>query len=173
MSANSDTEILIQRIKQLQPEEIALKIEQFDRGLCTQTFLSELRNLLPTPEQVGSLLLLEYGFLLLICRLESSTSIATPMRRSWLVFILPIDLWLNLFKSTVWDHVSRACCTTSLSTKSFRCSTRFAVVFTRTSDGLLPLPLQGAIKLQDAGTSLQHAVHFKELLNVRRIKVAE
>ncbi|KAL5511448.1 hypothetical protein ACEPAH_4664 [Sanghuangporus vaninii] len=48
-------EILIQRVKNLQPEEIALKIEQFDKELCTETFLGELKNLLPTPEQVGKL----------------------------------------------------------------------------------------------------------------------
>ncbi|EJD02078.1 uncharacterized protein FOMMEDRAFT_87486 [Fomitiporia mediterranea MF3/22] len=48
-------EILIQRVKNLQPEEIALKIEQFDKDLCTETFLRELKNLLPTPEQVGKL----------------------------------------------------------------------------------------------------------------------
>jgi hypothetical protein len=45
-------EILIQRVKKLQPEEIARKIEDFDQELCTQVFLSELKPVLPTPEQV-------------------------------------------------------------------------------------------------------------------------
>ncbi|THH08533.1 hypothetical protein EW145_g2635 [Phellinidium pouzarii] len=48
-------EILIQRVKSLQPEEIAFKIESFDKELCTETFLGELKKLLPTPEQVGKL----------------------------------------------------------------------------------------------------------------------
>ena len=42
----------MQRVKTLQPEEIAARIEQFDKDLCTETFLGELKNLLPTPEQV-------------------------------------------------------------------------------------------------------------------------
>ncbi|KAJ7684827.1 hypothetical protein DFH06DRAFT_20524 [Mycena polygramma] len=48
-------EILIQRVKKLQPEEIAWKIQQFDQELCTQGFLSELKPVLPSPEQVGKL----------------------------------------------------------------------------------------------------------------------
>lgn len=40
------------RVKSLQPEEIAEKIERFDKELCTETFLGELKNLLPNPEQV-------------------------------------------------------------------------------------------------------------------------
>ncbi|KAH7930908.1 actin-binding FH2 [Leucogyrophana mollusca] len=48
-------EILIQRIKKLQPEEIARKIQQFDQEMCTELFLSELKPVLPTPEQVGKL----------------------------------------------------------------------------------------------------------------------
>jgi len=47
-------EILIQRVKKLQPEEIARKIQYFDQDLCTQVFLSELKPLLPTPEQVSN-----------------------------------------------------------------------------------------------------------------------
>jgi cytokinesis protein len=47
-----DPEILIQRVKKLEPEEIARKIQQFDQELCTQVFLSELKPVLPTPEQV-------------------------------------------------------------------------------------------------------------------------
>lgn len=47
-------EILIQRVKKLEPEEIARKILQFDQDLCTQVFLSELKPVLPTPEQVGA-----------------------------------------------------------------------------------------------------------------------
>lgn len=45
-------EILIQRVKKLEPEEIARKIEFFDQELCTELFLSELKRVLPTPEQV-------------------------------------------------------------------------------------------------------------------------
>jgi len=39
----------------LTPEEIAYKIKQFDNELCTQLFLSELKGVLPSPEQVGKL----------------------------------------------------------------------------------------------------------------------
>lgn len=46
-------EILIQRVKKLEPEEIARKIQHFDQELCTQVFLSELKPVLPTPEQVS------------------------------------------------------------------------------------------------------------------------
>ena len=46
-------EILIQRVKKLEPEQIARKIQQFDQDLCTQVFLSELKPVLPTPEQVS------------------------------------------------------------------------------------------------------------------------
>ena len=45
-------EILIQRVRKLQPEEIARKIQQYDQELCTQVFLSELKPVLPSPEQV-------------------------------------------------------------------------------------------------------------------------
>jgi hypothetical protein len=45
-------EILIQRVKQLQPEEIARKIQDFDQDLCTEVFLGELKPVLPSPEQV-------------------------------------------------------------------------------------------------------------------------
>ncbi|KAJ3860420.1 hypothetical protein EV359DRAFT_49140 [Lentinula novae-zelandiae] len=48
-------EILIQGVKKLEPEEIARKIQQFDQDLCTQVFLSELKRVLPSPEQVGKL----------------------------------------------------------------------------------------------------------------------
>ncbi|KAI6038969.1 hypothetical protein EDC04DRAFT_3112644 [Pisolithus marmoratus] len=48
-------EILIQRVKKLQPEEIARKIQQFDQDMCTEVFLRELKPVLPTPEQVGKL----------------------------------------------------------------------------------------------------------------------
>ena len=39
----------------MEPEEIAFKIQQFDQELCTQVFLSELKPVLPSPEQVGKL----------------------------------------------------------------------------------------------------------------------
>ena len=45
-------EILVQRVKKLEPEDIAIKIEQFDKDLCSEEFLREIKNLLPTPEQV-------------------------------------------------------------------------------------------------------------------------
>lgn len=45
-------EILIQRVKRLEPEEIARRIQQFDQETCTEVFLSELKGVLPTPEQV-------------------------------------------------------------------------------------------------------------------------
>ncbi|EGN96042.1 hypothetical protein SERLA73DRAFT_162010 [Serpula lacrymans var. lacrymans S7.3] len=48
-------EILIQRVKKMEPEEIARKIQRFDQDMCTEVFLSELKPVLPTPEQVGKL----------------------------------------------------------------------------------------------------------------------
>ncbi|KAJ3474158.1 hypothetical protein NLI96_g12622 [Meripilus lineatus] len=48
-------EILIQTVKKLEPEEIALKIKHFDQSVCTEVFLSELKPVLPNPEQVGKL----------------------------------------------------------------------------------------------------------------------
>ncbi|TFY51954.1 hypothetical protein EVJ58_g10285 [Rhodofomes roseus] len=48
-------EILIQTVKRLQPEEIAMKIRHFDQEVCTPVFLSELKPVLPNPEQVGKL----------------------------------------------------------------------------------------------------------------------
>lgn len=45
-------EILIQGVKRLQPEEIARKIQHFDQELCSEVFLSELKRVLPSPEQV-------------------------------------------------------------------------------------------------------------------------
>jgi cytokinesis protein len=49
------SEILIQRVKQLTPEEIAKRILQLDTNVCTEVFLSELKPVLPSPEQVGKL----------------------------------------------------------------------------------------------------------------------
>jgi cytokinesis protein len=39
-------------VKKLQPEAIARRIQEFDQELCSQVFLSELKPVLPTPEQV-------------------------------------------------------------------------------------------------------------------------
>lgn len=50
--AHTHPEILIQRVKKLEPEEIARRIQQFDQETCTEVFLSELKGVLPTPEQV-------------------------------------------------------------------------------------------------------------------------
>jgi hypothetical protein len=36
----------------MEPEEIARRIKQFDQEMCTENFLSELKGVLPTPEQV-------------------------------------------------------------------------------------------------------------------------
>ena len=47
------SEILIQTVKKFQPEELALRIRDFDQDVCTQVFLSELKPVLPNPEQVG------------------------------------------------------------------------------------------------------------------------
>ena len=43
----------MQLVKKLEPEEIAYKLQQFDAGMCTQVFLSELRRVLPSPEEVS------------------------------------------------------------------------------------------------------------------------
>lgn len=48
-------EILTKLVKNLSPEELAAKIASFDQDVCTQLFLSELKPILPTPEQVGKL----------------------------------------------------------------------------------------------------------------------
>ena len=50
-------EILIQTVKRLEPEEIAMKIKHFDQEVCTEVFLSELKPVLPNPEQVREPLL--------------------------------------------------------------------------------------------------------------------
>ena len=43
----------MQLVKRLEPEEIAYKLQQFDSGMCTQAFLSELKRVLPSPEEVS------------------------------------------------------------------------------------------------------------------------
>ncbi|KAJ3504871.1 hypothetical protein NLJ89_g7714 [Agrocybe chaxingu] len=48
-------EIIIQRHRHLQPEELAQKIQQFDPKICTEVFLSSLKPDLPSPEQIGKL----------------------------------------------------------------------------------------------------------------------
>jgi cytokinesis protein len=45
----------MQLVKKLEPEEIAYKLQQFDPGICTQVFLSELKRVLPSPEEVSVL----------------------------------------------------------------------------------------------------------------------
>ncbi|KIJ37716.1 hypothetical protein M422DRAFT_177632 [Sphaerobolus stellatus SS14] len=48
-------EITIQRVRNLEPEQIAKKILQCDPELCTQVFLTGLKSVLPSPEQIGKL----------------------------------------------------------------------------------------------------------------------
>ncbi|KAI1788457.1 hypothetical protein LXA43DRAFT_1159295 [Ganoderma leucocontextum] len=48
-------EILIQTVKKFSPEELAFRIRDFDQEVCTQLFLSELKRVLPNPEQIGKL----------------------------------------------------------------------------------------------------------------------
>lgn len=50
-----DPEIIIQRVKRLSPEEIAQQFLRVDPNLCTENFLSELKTVLPSPEQIGKL----------------------------------------------------------------------------------------------------------------------
>ena len=45
----------MQLVKKLEPEEIAYKLQQFDPGMCTQVFLSELKRVLPSPEEVSDI----------------------------------------------------------------------------------------------------------------------
>jgi cytokinesis protein len=45
-------EIIIQRVKKWSPEQIAKHLLLFDPELCTELFLSELKRVLPTPDQV-------------------------------------------------------------------------------------------------------------------------
>jgi cytokinesis protein len=47
-------EIIIQRVKRLSPEETAQQLLRLDPELCSEQFLSELRPVLPSPEQVRS-----------------------------------------------------------------------------------------------------------------------
>ena len=47
-------EIIIQRVKRFSPEEIAQQLLRFDPHLCSEQFLSELKPVLPSPEQVRS-----------------------------------------------------------------------------------------------------------------------
>jgi len=46
---------MIQRVKTLSPEELAMKIRVFDQDVCSQLFLSELKPVLPDAVQVGKL----------------------------------------------------------------------------------------------------------------------
>jgi cytokinesis protein len=55
LSLTLHTEIIIQRVKRLAPEEIAQQLLRMDPELCTENFLSELKTVLPSPEQVGKL----------------------------------------------------------------------------------------------------------------------
>lgn len=48
-------EIIIRRVKRDSPEEIAQQLLRMDPELCTESFLSELKKVLPSPEQVGKL----------------------------------------------------------------------------------------------------------------------
>ena len=48
-------EIIMQRVKRLSPEEIAMRIIQCDQEVCDEHFLRELAHVLPSPEQVGIL----------------------------------------------------------------------------------------------------------------------
>lgn len=48
-------EIIIQRVKRLSPEEIAHQLLLMAPDLCTENFLSELKPVLPSPEQIGKL----------------------------------------------------------------------------------------------------------------------
>lgn len=48
-------EITIQRVKNLPSEEIARKIMECDAEVCTQVFLTGLKSVLPSPEEVGKL----------------------------------------------------------------------------------------------------------------------
>jgi len=45
-------EIIIQRVKRFSPEEIAQQLLRLDPQLCSEQFLSELKPVLPSPEQV-------------------------------------------------------------------------------------------------------------------------
>ena len=47
-------EIIMQRVKRLSPEEIAMRIIQCDQEVCDEHFLRELVHVLPSPEQVSS-----------------------------------------------------------------------------------------------------------------------
>jgi cytokinesis protein len=55
VESHNSTEILIQRVKKLTPEEIAQKILELDEDVCTEVFLGELKSVLPSPEQIGKL----------------------------------------------------------------------------------------------------------------------
>jgi cytokinesis protein len=45
----------MKRVREMEPEKIARRIKQFDQEMCIENFLSELKGVLPTPEQVRCL----------------------------------------------------------------------------------------------------------------------
>lgn len=55
-------EIIIQRVKRHSPEEVAQLLLRFDPQLCSEQFLSELKPVLPSPEQVRSCEILWHQF---------------------------------------------------------------------------------------------------------------
>ena len=85
-------EILIQRVKKLSPEEVAMKIKEFDPEVCTQVFLSGLKNVVPTPEQVRSSSTCR-SFTEGSPRLASLTSTEMLSQRNWPAYTLRIVLW--------------------------------------------------------------------------------
>lgn len=89
-------EILIQTVKRLEPEEIAMKIKHFDQEVCTEVFLSELKPVLPNPEQVFAPFVLHADFTERgLCRSASSMSTGMRTQRNLLVSTLQIDSWCS------------------------------------------------------------------------------
>lgn len=52
---NCPTEIIIKLHNDLNPEQIAAKIRNFDPKFCQLAFLKEMKPFLPSPEQIGKL----------------------------------------------------------------------------------------------------------------------
>lgn len=153
-------------MKRLQPEELAFRIRDFDQDVCTQVFLSELRPVLPNPEQVhthrascrvtDAYSVLQVGKLNIYRNADPEELAGLHPSDRLMVQLIKIDrlgpriegmLYKVVFDETwtLLDDVSR--------------------VFGKRYDQMLIME-QSARKLSEAGKSLLDAKHFKELLSV-------
>ncbi|KAH0830475.1 hypothetical protein J3R83DRAFT_1923 [Lanmaoa asiatica] len=142
-------EILIQRVKKLEPEEIARRIQQFDQETCTEVFLSELKGVLPTPEQVHPLVQ-SYNPLALISFRQVGK--------------------LNVYRNAEPEELAGLHAADRLMVKLIqieRLGPRIEGMLYRCKFEEQWLLLdEGARKVSQASEALLHAKHFKEVLNL-------